>query len=131
VSRLQRALTASGRHVPITGYFGTQTSSWVKTIQRANGWKQTGIAGAGTWRMLQSGRAASLRIAAASRPATTTTTTRGAKALAFAKNHLGDSYRYGAAGPHAWDCSGLTMKAWAAAGVRLPHNALSQSRIGK
>jgi len=130
VARLQRALTASGRRVAITGTYGSQTSYWVKTIQRANGWYQSGTAGAGTWRMLQTGRAATLRIVAPSRP-TTTTTNRGATALAFAKRQLGDSYRYGAAGPNAWDCSGLTMKAWASAGVSLPHSALAQFHGGK
>ncbi len=42
-------------------------------------------------------------------------------AIAFAKAQLGDPYQWGAAGPDSWDCSGLTMQAYAAAGVRLPH----------
>jgi cell wall-associated NlpC family hydrolase len=33
---------------------------------------------------------------------------------------------YGAAGPGSYDCSGLTMAAWDAAGVSLPHNAAAQ-----
>ena len=33
---------------------------------------------------------------------------------------------YGAAGPDAWDCSGLTMGSWAAAGVSLPHYSVAQ-----
>jgi cell wall-associated NlpC family hydrolase len=47
-------------------------------------------------------------------------------ALNFAFAQLGKPYRYGAAGPDAFDCSGLTMKAWGAAGVGLPHNAAAQ-----
>ena len=43
------------------------------------------------------------------------------KAIAFATAQLGDPYKWGASGPNSWDCSGLTMKAWAAAGVSLPH----------
>ena len=43
------------------------------------------------------------------------------KAIAFATAQLGDPYEWGASGPNSWDCSGLTMKAWAAAGVSLPH----------
>lgn len=43
------------------------------------------------------------------------------RAIAFAKSQLGDPYKWGASGPSSWDCSGLTMKAWAAAGVSLPH----------
>ena len=33
---------------------------------------------------------------------------------------------WGAAGPDAWDCSGLTMGSWAAAGVYLPHYSVAQ-----
>ena len=33
---------------------------------------------------------------------------------------------WGAAGPNTFDCSGLTMMAWKAAGVSLSHNAAQQ-----
>jgi len=48
---------------------------------------------------------------------------RAATAVAFAKAQLGKPYVFGAAGPGSWDCSGLTMMAWRAAGVSLPHSA--------
>jgi cell wall-associated NlpC family hydrolase len=51
---------------------------------------------------------------------------RAATAIAFAKAQLGEPYRWAAAGPNAWDCSGLTMIAWAAAGVSLPHYSVAQ-----
>lgn len=51
---------------------------------------------------------------------------RAALAVAYAKSKLGDSYVYAAAGPNTFDCSGLTMMAWAQAGVSLPHNAAAQ-----
>ncbi|MFD2080179.1 Cell wall-associated hydrolase, NlpC family [Actinopolymorpha cephalotaxi] len=51
---------------------------------------------------------------------------RGATALAFARAQLGEPYVFGAAGPSSWDCSGLTMMAWQAAGVSLPHSSRSQ-----
>ena len=35
-------------------------------------------------------------------------------------------YGYGDAGPDTFDCSGLTMAAWAKAGKSLPHNAAAQ-----
>jgi cell wall-associated NlpC family hydrolase len=35
-------------------------------------------------------------------------------------------YGYGEAGPSLYDCSGLTMAAWKAAGKTLPHNAAAQ-----
>jgi len=56
------------------------------------------------------------------------------KAVRFAYNALGVMYEYGGDGPR-YDCSGLTMKAWAAAGKSLPHNAAAQYsatvRIGR
>jgi len=62
---------------------------------------------------------------------TKTTAGRGAAAvLAYARAQLGKPYRYGAAGPAAFDCSGLTMRAWAAAGVHLPHRAADQAHAG-
>lgn len=47
-------------------------------------------------------------------------------ALQYAYAQLGKPYVYGAAGPSSFDCSGLTMMAWQAAGVSLPHNAAAQ-----
>jgi cell wall-associated NlpC family hydrolase len=43
---------------------------------------------------------------------------------------VGDPYVYGAGGPDAFDCSGLTQYAYSAAGVSLPHSSASQSRMG-
>lgn len=47
-------------------------------------------------------------------------------AVQFAYDQLGKPYYYGGAGPDSYDCSGLTMRAWEAAGVSLPHNAAAQ-----
>ncbi len=49
-----------------------------------------------------------------------------AKAIATAAAQIGDPYQWGAAGPDRFDCSGLTMYAWAAAGVSLPHSSRAQ-----
>jgi len=54
------------------------------------------------------------------------TSSKAAAALRYAYAQLGKAYRYGAAGARTFDCSGLTMKAWAAAGVALSHNAAAQ-----
>jgi cell wall-associated NlpC family hydrolase len=51
---------------------------------------------------------------------------RAAAALAFARAQLGEPYVWAAAGPDAWDCSGLTMAAWRAGGVSLPHYSVAQ-----
>ena len=53
-----------------------------------------------------------------------------AAAVQFAMAQVGDAYVYGAAGPDAWDCSGLTMMAWAQAGVALPHSSSAQYNSG-
>ena len=55
---------------------------------------------------------------------------RAGLAVKFAMSQLGDPYVWGAAGPGSWDCSGLTMMAWAAAGVSLPHSSRAQSGMG-
>ncbi len=47
-------------------------------------------------------------------------------AVRFAYAQLGKPYAWGASGPGSYDCSGLTMAAWNAAGVSLPHNAADQ-----
>ncbi|MGO9876655.1 MAG: NlpC/P60 family protein [Acidimicrobiia bacterium] len=47
-------------------------------------------------------------------------------AVNTAAAQLGKPYVYAGSGPDVFDCSGLTMYAWAAAGVSLPHNALAQ-----
>jgi len=52
-------------------------------------------------------------------------------ALKFALKQIGDRYVFGAAGLVTWDCSGLTMRAFQAAGVSLPHSSAAQSRMGK
>ena len=42
---------------------------------------------------------------------------RAAAAVHYAMAQIGKPYVYGAAGPNSFDCSGLTMAAWGAAGV--------------
>jgi cell wall-associated NlpC family hydrolase len=51
-------------------------------------------------------------------------------AVDYALAQLGDPYVYGAAGPDAFDCSGLTMYSWNAAGVALSHSSSVQSTQG-
>ena len=51
-------------------------------------------------------------------------------AVSYALSQVGDAYVYGAAGPDAFDCSGLTMMAWAQAGVSLPHSSSGQMGSG-
>ena len=48
------------------------------------------------------------------------------RALRVAAAQKGDPYRYGAAGPNAFDCSGLTSYSFRKAGVRLPRTSSAQ-----
>jgi cell wall-associated NlpC family hydrolase len=48
------------------------------------------------------------------------------RAIDFAIGQLGDAYVYGGTGPSGWDCSGLVMKSFAAAGISLPRVAGAQ-----
>jgi peptidoglycan DL-endopeptidase CwlO len=50
----------------------------------------------------------------------------GGTALRFAFKQMGKNYRWAAAGPDAYDCSGLVMASWHAAGRTLPHSAALQ-----
>ncbi len=52
-------------------------------------------------------------------------------AIRFALKQIGDRYVFGAAGMIYWDCSGLTMRAYQAAGVSLPHSAAAQANYGR
>ncbi len=52
-----------------------------------------------------------------------------ASAVRFAEAQVGKGYVYGAAGPNVYDCSGLTMRAWQAGGVSLPHQSAEQYSV--
>ena len=55
---------------------------------------------------------------------------RASVAVAFALAQVGKAYVYGATGPGAYDCSGLMLRAWAAAGVSLPRTSQAQYSAG-
>ena len=50
--------------------------------------------------------------------------------LDFARAQIGKPYAFGKAGPTSYDCSGLTLKAFAQVKVSLPHQSLAQSKLG-
>jgi len=59
------------------------------------------------------------------------TNTQAQQAVAFAYNALGCPYVFGATGPcgSGFDCSGLTMSAWASAGVSIPRTSYGQATL--
>ena len=71
------------------------------------------------------------RKAPPSKRSSSTGSSKGAKALAYAKAQLGEPYARSGAGPSSWDCSGLTMMAWGSVGVSLPHSSRQQFSRGQ
>ncbi|WP_170225280.1 C40 family peptidase [Nocardioides albertanoniae] len=51
---------------------------------------------------------------------------RGIRAWRRVKTRAGDPYSYGAAGPHSFDCSGLTRWVYKKLGHKLPHSSSAQ-----
>jgi cell wall-associated NlpC family hydrolase len=60
-------------------------------------------------------------------PARTGSTRMGA-VLAYARSQVGKNYVRGAEGPNSLDCSGFTKRAYARAGLSLPHSSGAQAR---
>jgi cell wall-associated NlpC family hydrolase len=54
----------------------------------------------------------------------------GGRALALARGKLGNPYVWGAAGPSAFDCSGLVVWAFKQLGIALPHSSATLSTMG-
>jgi cell wall-associated NlpC family hydrolase len=127
---------------PTTGYFGSVTEAAVKAFQTAHGLTVDGEVGPLTWAMIFGST-----VTAPVVPVTTTSTTTpptsttphapsypaivrqaglGAKALALIATQAGKPYLWGAAGPNAYDCSGLTMWVYNQLGVGLQRSANDQ-----
>ncbi|HJP79700.1 MAG TPA: NlpC/P60 family protein [Pseudonocardiaceae bacterium] len=51
-------------------------------------------------------------------------------AIRTAEAQIGKPYVWAAAGPGSFDCSGLMLYSWAAAGISLPHSSQEQSTMG-
>jgi hypothetical protein len=51
-------------------------------------------------------------------------------AVKFALAQVGKPYVFGSAGPNTFDCSGLTMRAFQAVGINMPHSTYTQVGFG-
>ena len=52
---------------------------------------------------------------------------KAARVVAFARSQIGKPYVFGGAGPNVWDCSGLTLMAYASIGISIgEHGVTSQ-----
>ena len=63
-------------------------------------------------------------------PASAPASGRAAAAVQYAMAQVGKAYVYGAAGPSAFDCSGLVVWAYRQLGINLPHSSAVQSTMG-
>ncbi len=64
-------------------------------------------------------------------PAAAAPNSRAAAAVSYAYEKLGSPYAWGATGPDAFDCSGLTQAAYRAAGISLPRTTYAQIDAGR
>lgn len=76
------------------------------------------------------GYAAAVEAPAAAAPAPAPSQSVGEKVLAAARSAVGSPYVYGANGPSAFDCSGLTSWAYQQAGVSIPRTSQAQASAG-
>ncbi len=53
------------------------------------------------------------------------------KVIGYAEQQLGKPYQWGGTGPDAFDCSGLTMMAYRAAGITIPRTSQEQWAFGR
>jgi cell wall-associated NlpC family hydrolase len=115
-------------HLRADGAFGPQTKRAVVAFQRRHHLTADGVVGARTWAALGGApRAAAPVRRVAARPAgygTNSTVETAAVRLAAAQR--GKPYRYGAAGPHSFDCSGLVQYVYRHVGVSVPRTTYSQ-----
>jgi cell wall-associated NlpC family hydrolase len=106
-------------HVPGTGHYGPRTRAAVKRFQHRHGLHRTGRVGYPTWVALGVQPSSASRVARSRKaPATRDTTV-----LRIAAMQKGKPYRYGATGPHAFDCSGFVGYVYSKAGVNLPRTS--------
>jgi len=109
---------------PRTGVYNTKTKRAVRKFQDRRGYDVTGVVNARTWKGLEN-RWESIQ------QRRKRIDRKYHSVMRIARNQKGDPYVYGAAGPGAFDCSGLTMYVYRqAAGISMAHSATSQSRRG-
>jgi cell wall-associated NlpC family hydrolase len=118
---LQRALG-----VAADGEYGPITRAAVMRYQRARGLVVDGIAGPQTLGSLGLPTNVTLGENSGSGPSRVAGTV-----IAAARSQIGDTYAWGGNGPNLWDCSGLTVYAFRAAGIALPRTTYGQIWMGR
>ena len=132
VYNLQKSLIKLGFGISKpTSYYGSETKKAVLGYQISRKLRQTGVFDYSTQHALRVGAGGSVptgygRTTAPVQNNTTTNSTAATKAVKFAYAQIGKPYGYGATGPYAYDCSGLTQSAYKNAGVSIPRTSYSQ-----
>ncbi|MEK1829258.1 NlpC/P60 family protein [Priestia megaterium] len=130
VSSLQQKLKNKGYFsAGVTGYFGSITTSAVKSFQRANGLLVDGEAGPDTLNKLNSSSSSS------SKPSTSTgsstSSSSASKVISYGKRFMGTPYVWGGSTPSGFDCSGFLNYVYRnAVGVNLPRTVAAIYQTG-
>lgn len=117
------------------GAMGSRTRSAIRRYQARKKLKRTGRPNIQTLRAMKLRLAEKLaaeanRSAPAPAPDAAPTAGSAAKAIAAARKAIGTPYGSGGNGPDTYDCSGLTVMAYEAAGITLPRTSFVQFKEG-
>ncbi|MER5767916.1 NlpC/P60 family protein [Streptomyces sp. NPDC001985] len=129
VAEIERVRTEAGRRMAELRERGSELARHKAAVREKLG------AAEGLLRRLTAGERASYAAGAdgdrAAGPPARASGPRATRAVAHAYGALGKPYVWGATGPGAYDCSGLTQAAWKAAGVSLPRTSYAQIGAGQ
>src|SRR5450756_206438 len=103
-----------------TGILGVLTTSALVGFGATGALASTSVASASVLRIGSSGSAVTVQ------SASYTPSSRGSGVVGVAASLAGRPYRYGAAGPSSFDCSGLVQYAYGRVGVSLPRTTAGQ-----